>query len=246
MSQMASGIDEAGGLPGPVGVVLPAAGSGRRMGGAQKPFLELGGVPILLRAIRPFLEHPRVVAVRVALPAADAADPPSWLLAEDPRIQVVPGGETRAASVLAALEALPSQVEVVLVHDGARPLVDRGVIDRCLAGITPEQGAVAALPVTDTLKEVSPARVVEGTPERRRFWAAQTPQGFPLSLLLDAYRRGTDGVTDDASAVEREGGRVVLTEGSPANLKVTLPGDVELAGFWLARTRSGIHGGGGS
>jgi 2-C-methyl-D-erythritol 4-phosphate cytidylyltransferase len=246
MSLMAGGNDEAGGLPGPVGVALPAAGSGRRMGGARKPFLELAGVPILLRAIRPFLEHPRVAAVRVALPAADAADPPPWLLEEDPRIQVVPGGETRAASVLAALEALPAEVEVVLVHDGARPLVDRGVIDRCLAGITLDQGAVAALPVTDTLKEVSPARVVEGTPERRRFWAAQTPQGFPLSLLLDAYRRGTDGVTDDASAVEREGGRVVLTEGSPANLKVTLPGDLELAGFWLARTRTGLNGGDGA
>jgi 2-C-methyl-D-erythritol 4-phosphate cytidylyltransferase len=232
-------------LEGDVGVVLPAAGSGRRMGGARKPFLELAGVPVLLHAIRPFLNHPRVTAVRVALSADDAAHPPSWLLDEDPRVRVVVGGDTRAASVLAALESLPGGVEVVLVHDGARPLVDRGTIDRCLAGITTEQGAVAALPVTDTLKEVSPARMVEGTPERRRFWAAQTPQGFPLPLLLAAYRRGTEGLTDDASAVEREGGRIVVTEGSPANLKVTLPGDLELAEHWLSLRRTGAGATGG-
>lgn len=228
-----------------MGVVLPAAGSGRRMGGARKPYLELAGVPVLLHAIRPFLQHPRVTAVRVALPPEDASDPPSWLLEEDPRVEVVAGGETRAASVLAALESLPGGVEVVLVHDGARPLVDRDTIERCLAAITPEQGAVAALPVTDTLKEVSPARVVEGTPERRRFWAAQTPQGFPLPLLLAAYRRGTEGLTDDASAVERDGGRVVVTEGSPANLKVTVPGDLELAEHWLSLVAAGASPGGG-
>lgn len=243
MSSSAKGKGDAVGgvLQGDVGVVVPAAGSGRRMGGARKPFLELAGVPVLLHAIRPFLLHPRVTAVRVALSAEDAARPPSWLLDEDPRVAVVAGGDTRAASVLSALESLPPGVEVVLVHDGARPLVDRSTIDRCLAAITPEQGAVAALPVTDTLKEVSPARVVEGTPERRRFWAAQTPQGFPLPLLLDAYRRSTEGLTDDASAVERDGGRVVVTEGSPANMKVTVPGDLELAEYWLA-LRTGASG----
>jgi 2-C-methyl-D-erythritol 4-phosphate cytidylyltransferase len=216
-------------LHGGVGVAVPAAGAGRRMGGVRKPFLELAGVPVLLRALRPFLAHPRVVAVRVALPPDQVDDPPEWLLSEDPRIQVVAGGESRGASVLAALAAMPPGVEVVMVHDGARPLVDRGTIDRCLSLVTLEQGVVAALPVTDTLKEVTPAGVVAGTPDRSRFWAAQTPQAFPLRLLLEAYRAGTEGVTDDASVVERAGGRVVVSRGSPRNLKVTGPGDLEVA-----------------
>lgn len=216
-------------LQGGVGVAVPAAGSGRRMGGVRKPFLELAGVPLLLRALRPFLAHPRVVAIRVALPPDQVADPPEWLLAEDHRIGVVAGGESRGASVLAALEAMPPEVEVVMVHDGARPLVDRGIIERCLSLVTPDQGVVAALPVTDTLKEVSPAGVVAGTPDRSRFWAAQTPQAFPLPMLLRAYRRGAEGVTDDASVVERAGGRVVVSRGSPWNLKVTTPGDLEVA-----------------
>jgi len=157
------------------------------MGGVRKPFLELDGVPVLLRALRPFLRHPRVVAVRVALPADLADDPPTWLVNEDPRIRVVAGGEERGDSVRAALEAFPPGVEVVLVHDGARPLVDAGTIERCLAGVLPGQGAVAALPVTDTLKEVVPGSdQVERTPDRGRFWAAQTPQGFPLPLLREA------------------------------------------------------------
>lgn len=216
-------------LQGGVGVAVPAAGAGRRMGGVRKPFLELAGVPVLLRSLRPFLAHPRVVAVRVALPPDQVDDPPEWLTSEDPRIRVVAGGESRGASVLAALEAMPPEVEVVMVHDGARPLVDRGTIDRCLALVTPEQGVVAALPVTDTLKEVTSAGVVAGTPDRSRFWAAQTPQAFPLPMLVDAYRSGGEGVTDDASAVERVGGRVVVSRGSPRNLKVTAPGDLDVA-----------------
>jgi len=217
-------------LSGPVGVAIPAAGEGRRMGGVRKPFLELDGVPVLLRALRPFLHHPRVVAVRVALPADLADDPPAWLVNEDPRIRVVAGGEERGDSVRAALEAFPPGVEVVLVHDGARPLVDAGTIERCLTGVLPGQGAVAALPVTDTLKEVEPGSdQVERTPDRGRFWAAQTPQGFPLPLLREAYSRRGEGVTDDASAVERAGGRVVVTLGDPGNIKVTRPGDIELA-----------------
>lgn len=227
-------------LTGPVAVAVPAAGSGRRMGGVLKPFLELGGLPVLLRAIRPFLDHPRVVAVRVALPAAEAADPPGWLLSEDPRIGVVAGAESRGGSVLAALEAFPAGVEVAVVHDGARPLVDRDTIDRCLALVTRDQGVVAALPVTDTLKEVSAGGVVVGTPERSRFWAAQTPQAFPLRLLLEAYRAGVDGVTDDASAVERMGGRVVVTPGSDRNLKVTRPDDLLVALRLLEEERRGV------
>lgn len=215
------------GLAGPVGVVLPAAGSGERMGGVRKPFLELAGTPVLLHALRPFLEHPRVEAIRIALPASVAADPPAWIPA-DPRLRIVPGGASRGESVLRGLEALPEGIEVVLVHDAARPFVDRPTIDRVLEAIGPEAGAVAGLPVTDTLKETDPSGRVLATPDRRRFWGAQTPQGFPFRPLLQAVREAPSE-SDDAAAFERRGGTVVMVEGSPSNLKITRPEDLRWA-----------------
>jgi len=227
-------------LRGPVGVVVPAAGAGRRMGGARKPFLELHGDPVLRLALDPFLEHPRVIAVRVALPRGELGSAPGWLRDLDPRVELVEGGETRAESVRAGVEALPPEVRVVLVHDGARPLLDRELVDRCLEAVGPRQGAVVGMPVADTLKEVDAAGRVVGTPERRRFWRAQTPQGFPADLLREAYTGDLGSATDDASLVERLGAAVVMVQGSPENVKVTLPGDVELATFLLEGRRAAV------
>lgn len=204
------------------------------MGGVRKPFLELEGEPLLLRSLRPFLDLPGVGAVRIALAPDDAADPPRWLAGLDPRVGLVAGGETRAASVGAALAALPDDVEVVLIHDAARPLVSRAIVERCLAAVGEGVGAVAGWPATDTLKQVDDDRRVVGTPDRRRLWHAQTPQAFPASLLRRAYAAwdGTQA-TDDASLVERVGGTVVMVEGSPRNLKVTRPEDLPLAALLL-------------
>jgi 2-C-methyl-D-erythritol 4-phosphate cytidylyltransferase len=218
-----------------VGVVIPAAGLGERMGGVKKPWLTLLGEPLLLHTLRPFLAHPDVAAVRVALSAEDAAAPPAWLRARDPRIECVPGGATRAASVRAGLAALPD-VDVVLVHDAARPLATRAILDRCIAAVAGGAvGAVAGWPASDTLKQVDEARRVVGTPDRSRIWHAQTPQAFPKALLERAYAvwDGSDA-TDDAALVERAGGTVVMVEGSPTNLKVTRPEDVAVAETLLA------------
>ncbi len=206
------------------------------MGGRKKPFLELAGEPVLARALRPFLQHPAVTAVRVALAPADADAPPAWLTALDPRVAVVAGGATRAASVGAALAALPADVEVILVHDAARPLVTRAILDRCIAAAARGTGAVAGWPARDTLKEVDDAGRVVGTPERSRIWHAQTPQAFPAALLRRAYE-AWDGApaTDDAALVERVGGVVVMVEGSPRNLKVTRPDDLPIAELLLGR-----------
>ena len=204
------------------------------MGGRRKPFLELRDEPVLLHALRPFLSHPAVVAVRVALSPDDAADPPAWLRRLDPRVSSVSGGASRAASVQAALDAL-GDVDVVLVHDAARPLVTRAIIDRCIEAVANGNGAVAGWPASDTLKEVDTERRVRATPDRTRIWHAQTPQAFPADLLRRAYAAwdGTDA-TDDATLVERVGGRVVMVEGSPTNLKVTRPEDVAIAEALLA------------
>ena len=213
--------------------VVPAGGAGRRLaagaGGGRKQFLELAGEPILLRAIRPFLDHPAFEWVVVALPA-DALDPrPSYL---DERVTVVAGGATRSASVLAGLEAVPEAAEVVLIHDGARPLLTREVVDRVLGAVTADAGAIAALPVADTLKRVDEDGVIGATVDRAGLWRAQTPQGFPRALLTRAYRRAAEEgwtVTDDAAVVERAGGRVRVVEGDARNLKITRPDDLPVA-----------------
>lgn len=222
-------------------VVVPAGGSGRRMGGIRKQYLELAGEPVLVHALRPFLAHPAVEWVVVALPASDLADPPTWLVGLDPRIRLVAGGAERGDSVRLGLEAVPDEADVVLVHDAARPLVTVELIERAIAVAARGAGAVVAVPLADTLKEVDDAGRIQGTPDRRRFWRAQTPQAFPLRMIRDAYRRAlADGVhaTDDAALVERYGGDVVVVEGSPDNLKVTTPADIVVAEALLeARSR---------
>ncbi len=224
-----------------VGVAIPAAGVGRRMGGTRKAFLALSGEPILLHALRPFLAHPAVVSVAVALSPEEFGDPPEWLGTLDPRLLLVRGGDTRTASVRAALAALAPEVEVVLVHDAARPLVNREIIDRCLQVALGGEGAVAGWPAVDTVQEVDGEGRIVATPDRTSLWQAQTPQAFPSAPLLEAYRAAeAAGVaaTDDAALFTRMGGRVRMVEGSPWNLKVTHPDDVPVAEL-LLRLRPG-------
>ena len=221
-----------------VGVVVPAAGSGQRMGGRAKPFLELSGEPILLRALRPFLEHPGVREVVVSLPTAHAESPPAWLIEADRRIRVVAGGETRRDSVWAGLQALSDALDVAVVHDGARPLVSRDVVRRCIDWAGRGVGGVAGVPAIDTMKKVDGGGRVVATPDRSRLWHAQTPQAFPLGVIIDAYRRAFADdfpATDDAALVERLGGRVMMVESSADNLKITRPEDLELAESMLSR-----------
>ncbi len=211
--------------------MIPAAGAGRRMGGAKKTFLELGGEPVLLRAIAPFLDREDVGAVVVALDPSDAADPPAWLVDRDPRIRVVAGGETRTASVRAGLDALPDDVELVAIHDGARPLLSGQVLDRCVEEAASGVGAVAGWPAVDTMKEVDEGGRILSTPDRSRLWHAHTPQVFPRAMIVDAHgsRRGEEGATDDAALVERTGATVRMVRGDRWNLKLTRAEDVAVA-----------------
>jgi len=208
--------------------VVVAGGAGRRFGGpVRKQYLELGGAPVLLRAVLPFLHHPRIASVVVVLPPEDVADPPSWLAALD--VAIVAGGAERGDSVLNGLLAVPEDVGRVLVHDGARPFVSTSVIDRVLDA---EGGAVAAVPVTDTIQQVGADGVIVSTPDRAALWQAQTPQGFPRAALLGAYLRArVEGVAapDDAAVFARYAGPVRVVTGSPRNLKVTRPEDLPVA-----------------
>lgn len=220
--------------PPDVGVLLPAAGTGERAGaGVPKQFRAIGGVPMLLRAIRPFASHPRVGAIVVALPPADAHRPPPWLAdLVGARLSVVPGGATRAASVRAALAALDAACHIVLVHDAARPFVAVETVDAVIAAATQGVAAVPAVPVTDTLKQVDDGLRVTQTVGRAGLWRAQTPQGFPRVMLEEAYRRaGEPGLraTDDAALAEAAGFPVAVVPDRPTNIKITTGDDFALA-----------------
>jgi 2-C-methyl-D-erythritol 4-phosphate cytidylyltransferase len=210
------------------------------MGGVVKPLLEVAGEPALARCLRPFLDRADVYWVVVALPPAIHAAPPSWLLA-DPRVRLVVGGAERSDSVRLALELVPDAADIVLVHDAARPLIPADVIQRCVDAAVDGRSAIAAMPVTDTIKEVDEGGRVTATPDRRRLWAAQTPQAFPAGVLRAAHARAAAegvGATDDAALVDRYGSTVVVVEGSAANMKITTPADVPLAEALLGRPLS--------
>lgn len=227
-------------MPSPpdVGVLVPAAGLGRRAGdGEPKQFRVVAGVPVLSRALGPFLSHAAVLQVVVALPPSAAAAPPDWLARLiGPRLTVVPGGEERIDSVERALAVLDPAATNVLVHDGARPFPDPAVIDEVIALARDGRAAIAALPVTDTLKEARAdpgfGPVAARTVGRDGLWRAQTPQGFPRSLLERAlaHARASGLVpTDDAAMVEALGEPVILVTDRGWNLKVTTPADFALA-----------------
>ena len=225
-------------MPRDVGVLLVAGGRGERAGaGPLKQFRELAGVPLLLRALRPFVRHPEVIHVVIALPAEQAAQPPSWLSeVEGPAVTPVAGGAERAESVRLALAALPAGAAIVLVHDAARPFVSEETISAVIAAARETGAALAAVPLADTLKESDSAgRMVRRTLPRQALWRAQTPQGFRREVLEAAHAAGAAGATDDAMLVESSGGTVRLVPDSSLNFKVTTSDDLALAEAWAAR-----------
>jgi 2-C-methyl-D-erythritol 4-phosphate cytidylyltransferase len=187
---------------------------------------------MLLRALRPFTSHPDVEHVVVALPQGLAERPPEWLgKLVGERLTLVAGGPTRPESVRAALRGLRPGLPVVLVHDGARPFVSRTTVDAVIARARRGVGAVAALPMSDTVKEVTDGARIARTVTRERLWRAQTPQGFPRAWLDEVYdkQRNGDAATDDAELCERAGYPVEVVADLPHNLKITTPDDFRVA-----------------
>jgi 2-C-methyl-D-erythritol 4-phosphate cytidylyltransferase len=213
-----------------VGVVIVAAGSGSRTGSEQlKQFRWVAGKPMLLHSVQRFMERPDVAIVVAVLPRAYAGDPPPWLFQCDlDRLLVSVGGRERGDSVLSGLQDLPPEVKIVLIHDAARPLADAAMIERVIAEARRGHGAVAALPLSDTLKEVDGEGRVVRTVERGKLWRAQTPQGFPRDMIERAYaeaRKARVSATDDAALCERLGLEVVVVPGSELAMKVTVEED---------------------
>ena len=213
-----------------IGVIIVAGGSSTRAGSEElKQFRWVAGKPMLLHSVQTFMAHPEVGTVVCVLPPRYAGDPPPWLFQCDvDRLMLSIGGRTRSESVANGLDDLPDEAEVVLVHDAARPLVGMGTIERVVEAVRAGTPAIAALPVVDTLKEATADGEIVRTVDRAALWRAQTPQGFPRMLLVEAHRRAREEritATDDAALCERLGHVVRVVRGSERALKVTEPGD---------------------
>lgn len=225
---------------GPVWAVVVAAGDGRRLGADRpKAFVGLGGRPLLAHSVDMLEAHDRVDRIVLVVPAG--WEEPASLLADElvagKVAAAVAGGPARALSVAAGLREVAADAGAVLVHDAARPFASPALVDRVLAALAEADGAVPAVPVTDTVKRVRGGEVTE-TLERSELRAVQTPQAFRAGALRRAYDR-PDGelrdATDCACLVERSGGRVVAVEGDAANVKITDAEDLARAEAALGR-----------
>lgn len=233
-------------------VIIPAAGLGTRMApaavgkGKSKQFTELAGTPILVHTLRKFVDCPAVSEIWVALRNSEIAEFRSRLKNEykdvlKKPVQLVEGGEHRQQSVANALAAISaSSDDIVLVHDAVRPFVTREITEDVIQAAKKYGAAIAGMPAVDTIKQVertAEGAVITATVPRERVVMAQTPQGFRYDVLKKAVDEATaDGFTgtDEASLVERSGKDVAVVMGSPRNIKITTPADMDLAEFYLA------------
>ena len=212
-----------------IAVLVVAAGTGERAGGAPKQYRMLAGTPVLARTIEAFLARPDVSWVLPVIHRDHAALFAGLGLAGPRLLTAVTGAANRQGSVLIGLEALTGRApDLVLIQDAARPLVDAATIDAVIAALGSGAAALPVVPVTDTIKRSADGRTVAGTEDRKMLFAAQTPQGFAFAPILAAHRRAAGEpaeFTDDAAIAEWAGIPVVLTPGSAKNIKLTLPDD---------------------
>jgi 2-C-methyl-D-erythritol 4-phosphate cytidylyltransferase len=237
-------------------VIIPAAGLGTRMAGAStgtksgaapktapsKQFIELAGQPIIIHTLRKFASHPRVNEIYLALRKSEGENFRQRLEGQQfgKPVHIVEGGEHRQDSVCNAVKALnANDDDIVLVHDAVRPFVDAAIISNVIDAAAKHGAAIAGVPAVDTIKQVertAEGAVITTTVPRERAVLAQTPQGFRFALLKRAFDEATaDGFTgtDEASLLERSGEEVHVVMGSTRNIKITAPGDMELAELYI-------------
>ena len=221
-------------------LLIAAAGSGRRMGAAgNKLLLPVAGRPVLAWTLEAALATPVIRWIGIVGQPVDA-EPIAAIVeaaAADRPVRWILGGDTRQESVSRGLAALPNDAEGVLIHDGARCLVEPELLERCAAAVRAGRAVIAATPVSDTIKQVDGEGTITATPDRAGLWAAQTPQGFPVPQLREAHATAVASgwsVTDDAALFERLGWPVQVLQASPANIKLTTPFDLPVAAAVLA------------
>lgn len=221
--------------------LVPAAGRGLRMGGAvPKQFLALGGEPLVVHSLRILQSSPVIDQIILAVPQADldyCLNDLAVRFGFSKITRVVEGGKERQDSVRHALEHVPVETEIVVVHDAVRPLLTQHMVTEVVEAARRVGGAIVALPMRDTVKQVGLEHRIERTVDRRPLWLAQTPQAFRREPLLNAHRKAhAEGVhaTDDAFLFEWAGYPVVVVEGSGENIKVTRPEDMVIGEAILA------------
>ena len=224
-------------------LLIPAAGSGRRMGSQRnKLLLTLLGKPLLSWTLAAAEASEHITWIGIMGQPSDFPDFEAILgdLSLTKPVKLIQGGATRQESVYNGLQSLPAESDRVLIHDGARCLATAELFDRAADALLSCPGLIVAVPVKDTIKVVDEHRIVRETPERRNLWAAQTPQGFEVKLLKQCHTQGREKgweVTDDAALFEKCGLPVRIVEGEETNLKVTTPVDLALAEFILRQRR---------
>lgn len=225
-------------------LLIPAAGMGRRMGSDRnKLLLTLMGKPLLAWTLLAAEAAHEITWIGIMGQPADQSDFKAILatLALTKPVKLIQGGETRQESVYNGLQGLPLEAERVLIHDGARCLATPELLNRCAVALRDCSGLIAGVPVKDTIKVVDESGLIQATPDRQHLWAAQTPQGFDVTLLKQCHdqgRRLSWEVTDDAALFERCGLPVRIVEGEETNLKVTTPVDLAIAEFILRQRLS--------
>ena len=228
--------DEHGAPPLKIAALIVAAGRGTRAGGeVPKQYARIGGETVLLKSLKAFAALPEISCLQPVIHGDDAPLYGANIPAFDNRLMAAAiGGATRQASVLAGLEALDSEApDLVLIHDAARPFVSPTTIRKVVVALGAHAGAIAAIPLADTLKRAEAAGVISATLDRAGLWRAQTPQGFRFKAILKAHRaaavQGRSDFTDDAAIAEWAGLDVALVEDNTSNVKLTTAEDIEAA-----------------
>lgn len=220
--------------------IIPAAGSGTRFGkGTNKAFHKLLGKPVIQWAVEAFLNSPLIAEIIPVFSASDLKEGEHMLkgLGSLKIRNAVVGGKERQDSVFNALRQIEERESFVIIHDGARPLVDDAMIEKSLSVLDQFDGSVTAIPIKDTIKEAKDGKVIR-TLNRNILYAVQTPQAFRYETLRSAYESILDkGVlfTDDAAVVESAGGSIAIVEGSEMNIKITTPDDAVIAEMLLGK-----------
>lgn len=231
--------------------IIPAGGSGRRLGGdIPKQYLMLGGIPILVHTLRAFQEASLVDAIYLILPDEDVKKAPQKILSLYNLTKVkriLSGGERRQDSVKKGVDLVGSDYDLVIIHDGVRPFISPAIINTAIKEAAQYQAVTVGVPVTDTIKKVNGQRCVSETLNRDQLWLTQTPQVFSAPLLKKAYESAyADHYygTDDAALIERMGEEVIMIMGSYDNIKITTAFDLEWGELILKmrQSNSAING----
>jgi len=227
-----------------IGVVIPAAGQGKRMkSDIKKQFIKLLGRPVLAHTLSVFINNTKINQIIVVVHEDEIDYCKNNIINKfsDSKIKIVAGGKTRRESVFNGLKALSPVIDYVIIHDGARPLLTQDLLNKVIKSLTSHTAIIVGTSLKDTVKRVDKEQIVQDTPERSSLMAIQTPQAFLYDIIMEAHQNVPEehSVTDDASLLEYIGKEIKIIEGSYENIKITTPLDLIIAENILKQRKRG-------